>query len=153
MAVLLGEASHSPESEKYDAPLKKSSVCENMSNGKYGSRPAFTVASAPLQRLQFIQRPRPIGAKQPRQGPIREHPAARLALRAIIGFVVGIANALHRLAAARARQPIAPMHRHVFTKRGHLFGKGLTRLRAQPLDPDPQRLTRRREQALPFLRQ
>jgi hypothetical protein len=60
-------------------------------------------ASTALQGLEFIQGARPIRAQQPRQSPIRKHPALGLAPRAIIGFIVGIADALHRLAASRAR--------------------------------------------------
>src|ERR1700733_3396374 len=150
MTARLAEASHSPKAKKYDAALKNhryTTTCQTES-----PRCCPDLPSPPLERLQFIQGPRPVGAQQPRQGPIREHPAARLALRAVIGFVVGVADALHRLATSRARQPIAPMHRHVFTKCGHFFRKALARLHAQPVDPESQRLARRGEQARKFLR-
>src|ERR1700733_11476215 len=76
-----------------------------------------SAASPPLERLQFIQCSRPVGSQQPRQCPIGKHLAPGLALSAVVGLVVGIADALHRLTASRARQSIAAMHRHILAKR------------------------------------
>ena len=55
------------------------------------------------QCFKFFESPRPILLEQMRKGTVCEQAAARLATRAVIGFVIGIANALHLGAAARAR--------------------------------------------------
>src|ERR1700744_1484566 len=87
-----------------------------------------STASVPLERLQFIQRPRPIGAQQSRQRTIGENLASGLALGAVVGLIIGIADALHRLAASRARQPVATVDRHADAKRGHFLRKPFGRL-------------------------
>jgi len=89
----------------------------------------------PLQRLQLLQRPRPILPQQPRQTPIRQHPPARLASRAVIRLVVRVPNALNFLPASRTSQSIPPMHRHILTKRSHLLRKARLRLTIQPVNP------------------
>src|SRR5512146_1370461 len=62
-----------------------------------------------LERLQFIERARPIRVQQAREAPVGEQHAASLAAGAIIGFVIGIANSLDGFAAARARFAVAPV--------------------------------------------
>ena len=52
-----------------------------------------------------------------------------LADRAVVGFLVRIADALDFLAAPWARQTEAPVHRHIGTKRGDLLGEISCRLR------------------------
>src|ERR1700689_11928 len=46
-----GEARHSPEAKKYDAPLKISSIYQNMSNGKSGSRHETLLAISDQRRF------------------------------------------------------------------------------------------------------
>src|SRR5204862_308656 len=54
-------------------------------------------AASPAQlRFPLFQRPRPIGFQEPRQRAVGQHSPFRLARRAVIGFVVGIADALDR---------------------------------------------------------
>jgi hypothetical protein len=45
------------------------------------------------QFLQFIERARPVGAQEPGKAAIGEHPTAGLADRAVVRFVVRIADA------------------------------------------------------------
>src|ERR1700677_1201731 len=74
---------------------------------------------ASLQRLQLIQRARPVLAQQPRQAAVGQHLAPCLAARAIVGFVVGVANPLHLFAAARARLVELSMDGELRPKRRH----------------------------------
>src|SRR3984885_776381 len=57
--------------------------------------------SAAFQGFQFIQRARPIGSQQTRKTAFSKHLAACLAARAVVRFIVGVANALHLLPATR----------------------------------------------------
>ena len=107
--------------------------------------------SPPPQRLQLLHRPRPILPQQPRQTPIRQHPPARLASRAIIRLILRIPNPLNFLPASRTGQPIPPMHRHILAKRRHLLRKSIPSLGAQPLDPHRQHIARSRKQPHPLL--
>ena len=105
----------------------------------------------PLQRLQLLQRPRPILPQQPRQTPIRQHPPARLASRAVIRLVVRVPNALNFLPASRTSQSIPPMHRHVPAKRSYLLRKTIPRLAAQPVRPQRERIAGSVKQPRPLL--
>src|SRR5579864_4091330 len=105
-----------------------------------------------LEGLKFFERPRPVRPQKPGQTAIGKDFSAGLASGAVIRFVVRIANPKNFLSAPRTRLSVAAVNRHAFAKRGHLFGKGGFRLRAQPVDPEPQGLARRREQSFRFLR-
>src|ERR1039457_6262981 len=65
---------------------------------------------AALEGFQLLQRARPLLSQQPRESPVRQYLAARLAARTVVGFIAGITNAQHLLAASRAWLPIAPVH-------------------------------------------
>ena len=80
---------------------------------------------------------------------IREQLSARLAPRTIIRLVVGVANPLDLLPAPRTRLPELSMHRHLLAKRRHLLRKPIAGLRAQPVDPQLQRLPASPETAAP----
>ena len=70
----------------------------------------------PPQLLQFIERARQVGAQQPGKAAISEHPAAGLAARAVVRFVVRITDTENLRAAPAARFSVAPMdgHAHSF---------------------------------------
>src|SRR2546423_3498402 len=72
---------------------------------------------------KFFDRLRPIFAQQTRKCAISEKLAAGLTRGTVVRFVRSVANALHFLAAARARFLVAPMHRHVSAKRSDFFGE------------------------------
>src|ERR1039458_8929421 len=95
---------------------------------------------AALEGFQLFQRARPVLAQQTREAAIRQHLAARLAARTIVGFIAGITNALHLLAASRAWSPVAPMHRHPVAESGHLLREFLAGFGAQPVDTKSTRL-------------
>src|SRR5688572_32032077 len=95
-------------------------------------------SSAPLFQLELFNRARPVVFQQPRQRTVRENLAARLTSRAIVGLVLGVADALHCGSAYRAGLAEPAMHRHAFAKRGDTFGEGSARLGAQVLRPFPE---------------
>src|SRR6266566_2095229 len=59
----------------------------------------------------------------------------RLACRAVVGFVVGVANALDGGSADWAGLLVAAMDRHPVFERAHLLWELRSRIRAQLLDP------------------
>lgn len=75
----------------------------------------------------------------------------RLAIRAVIGFIAGVTNALHFGSAARARLAIFPMHSHFRPEGPHLLGKLTGGFGAQALRPFPQRSERGVVETLDFL--
>src|SRR5579872_6810575 len=84
-----------------------------------------------LVLLELLQGARPVFVQQPRQRPVGEQTATGLAWRAVVGLVGGIADALHLRTASRTRLAIAPMHRHLGTKRCYFFGESVSGLDTQ----------------------
>ena len=64
---------------------------------------------APAQGLELFQSARPVLLEQARKRAVRQELAARLADGAVIGLVIGVADALHLGAAARARLAVAAL--------------------------------------------
>src|SRR6266702_3090059 len=60
--------------------------------------------SFPLEGFELVEGAGPVGPQQARQAAVGQNLAAGLALGAVVGFVVGVANALDLLAAAGAGQ-------------------------------------------------
>src|SRR6267378_8589687 len=79
------------------------------------------VAEATRQAFEFVGGARPVGTEQAREGAVGKEFAACLALRTIVGFVRGVANALHTRAAARARLLVFSVHCHLGTKSGDML--------------------------------
>src|SRR5580658_2353953 len=73
--------------------------------------------------VEFRQCLGPILPEQSGQRPIGQQFAARLAMSAVVGLIVGIANSLNALAASRTGLTEAPVHRHFGAKRRDLFRK------------------------------
>ena len=111
---------------------------ESGCSGRYG---ALSAAA-----LELLERARPVLAQQPRQRAVGEQPSAGLARRAVVRLVRGVDDALHRRAAVGTRLAVAAVHRHPGAERGHLLGKAVAGLGAQPRDPRRQRRARRRVQ-------
>src|SRR3984885_7475073 len=80
------------------------------------SGPRAVSVLAPLESLEFIQSARPVRPQEPGQRPVREHLPARLALHAVVRFVVGVSDALYLFAASRTGLAEAPVHGHVLAK-------------------------------------
>src|SRR6266516_4830678 len=91
--------------------------------------------SSPQLGLPLFERSGPIGLEQSRERSIGEHTAAGLACRAVVGFVVGVANALEGGSADWAGLLVAAMDRHPVFERAHLLWELRSRIRAQLLDP------------------
>src|SRR5271157_1836660 len=78
--------------------------------------------------FQLLERARPVAFEKARERAVGEELPAGLAVRAVVGLVFGVHDALHRGAAHRARLAVSPMHCHPFAKRGDVLGKPLARL-------------------------
>jgi hypothetical protein len=59
-----------------------------------GNSANWILHSCPPNFLQLLQGPRPVIFEQSRQAPIRQQFPAGLALRAVVGFIVCVDNAL-----------------------------------------------------------
>ncbi len=70
---------------------------------------------------------------------------------AVVGFVIGIANALDLLAAPWTRLVEAAVHGHLGTKSGDFFREALFGLGAQALNPEGESGTRGSEEAFPLV--
>src|SRR5690242_3804471 len=101
--------------------------------------------------LKFIQGARPVRPQQSRQASISQDFAAGLASRAIVGFVIRVANALYLFATPRARFSITAVSRHALTKCSNLLRKSSRRFCPQPLDPKCKSIARRGEQPIPLI--
>ena len=75
-----------------------------------------------------------------------------MAARAIVGFVVGIADALDFFSAPWAGLSVAAVNRHFFPKRGDFFGEGDLGFGAETIDPESESVARGGEESFPFLR-
>jgi len=93
--------------------------------------------SAALECFEFIEGARPVGAEQAGEAAVGQHLAARLAAGAVVGFVVGIADALDHLSAARAGLVEAAVDRHSGAKGVTLSGNpgGLRPAVVPPITP------------------
>ena len=106
----------------------------------------------PLQRFKFIQSARPVGAQEARETAVGEYFATSLTARAIVGFVVGVADALDLLATARTRLIEFAVHSEVGTERSHALGKGPCGFVAEAIHPQRECGARDCEEALPLFR-
>ena len=73
--------------------------------------------------VQFIDRTRPVVLEQPGQRAIRQDAVLGLTARAIVGLILGIADALHRRATDQAWLPKAPVHGHLGAECRNAFGE------------------------------
>src|SRR5512143_1989882 len=105
-----------------------------------------TYCACLLQLLQLFEGARPVVLEEARQRPIGKQAAGGLANRAVVGLVLGVADALHRRSAVGAWLAVAPVYREAVTEGSHLAGTGkvVTELFTQDADPAAQRLLRRR---------
>ncbi len=92
--------------------------------------------SAFFQGFQFVEGAGPVGSEEPRQASVGKDFSVGLALRAVVGFVVGVADALDGLAAGEAWLFEAAVDGHVFAERGDFFGKCLAGFGVEAVDPE-----------------
>ena len=77
----------------------------------------------------------PIIFQEPRQRTVGEYPPACLTARAVVGFVVGVADPLHRGSADGTRLAEPAVDGHAGTKRGDLLGEIVAGLGSKPVGP------------------
>ena len=75
------------------------------------------------EEFEFGEGAGPVGAEEAGEAAVGEEFAAGLASGAIVGFVVGVADALDGITTTRAREFVAAMDGHAFAKGRNLFGK------------------------------
>src|SRR5947199_10609856 len=102
--------------------------------------------SGPKPLLPFVQGPWPVRLKEAGERPVGQEFSAGLAARAVVHFVLGVADALHGRCTDWTGESIAPVHRHSWTKRRDLLRKPVTGLLPQPSCPGPQRFAHGSEQ-------
>src|ERR1700689_4255095 len=76
-----------------------------------------------LQRFQLFEGARPVVAEEARKAAVGEEFSAGLALGAVVGFFVGVADTLDFFAAARAGLAEFSVGGHLGAERGPLFRK------------------------------
>ena len=81
------------------------------------------LSSTSFEGFQLLQCPRPVRAEQARETSVSKNFSARLTASAVVGFVIGITNALDLLAASRTGLVEAAMHGHLGTKSSDLLGE------------------------------
>ena len=91
---------------------------------------------------------RPIIFEKSRERAVGENATLGLAARAIVGLVVGVADALNGGAADRAGLTEAAVDGHARTERSDLLRKTIAGLGPEPLDPFDEDLTRGRVESL-----
>ena len=70
---------------------------------------------------------------------------------AVVGFVVGVADALDGLAAGGAGLAEAAVDGHVFAEGGDFFGEGFGGFGVEAVDPELERVAGGGEEALPLV--
>src|SRR5262249_28599006 len=101
-----------------------------------------------LVLLELLERAWPVVLQKPRQRAISQQSALGLTARAVVAFVLGVTNALHRRRTDGAGRPIAAVHGHLGPERRDALGEGVARLRAQPVGPLDERRADRAAQSL-----
>ena len=91
--------------------------------------------STALERLELIESAGPVGAKQAGEAAVGEELAAGLARGAVVGFVVGVADALDGRATTRAGLAEAGVYRHLRAKGCDVLREFFPGFGGEPVDP------------------
>src|SRR5690348_13140591 len=110
------------------APCKMSSIGAQR---RTGSVYALDIPGS----IEIVKRARPTRLEQARQRAVGQYRATCLAVGAVIGFIVGIDDALHRSPAVRARFAEAAVHGHLRPERRDAFREVFARLVSQAFGP------------------
>ena len=105
-----------------------------------------------LESFEFIERARPVGFQEAGEAAIGENFSSGLAAGAVVGFVVGVANALDFFSTGHAGLSIAAVNGHLFSKCGDFFGEGGFGFGAEAFDPEGESVARGGEKRFPFIR-
>src|SRR5574342_851103 len=103
----------------------------------------LTLRRKPPALLHLFERARPIRPEQSRERAVGEELAARLALRAVVGLVVRVADTLNWRAAVGARLAVAAVDGHLRPEGRDILGEVTARLVAKAHDPVKERRPRR----------
>ena len=105
-----------------------------------------------MDGFQLFERARPVRPEEAGESTVGEDFAGGLAFRAVVRFVIGVANAQDFFAAHGARQSVAAVYGHVFAECGDLFGEAGIRFGFEALHPEFESGACGFEQPLPILR-
>jgi len=114
-------------------------------------RLAWSRASTFFQGFELVEGAGPVGAEETREAAVREDLSVGLALRAVVGFVVGVADSLDGCAAGWAGLSEAAVHGHVFAEGGDFFGEGCGGFGVEAGYPKTKRVASGGEEALPLV--
>src|SRR5713101_7644510 len=103
----------------------------------------LTLRRKPAALLHLFERARPVRAEETRERAVGQELAARLALRAVVGLVVGVADALDGGATVGAGLAVAAVDGHLGPEGRDALGEVASRLAAKPHDPVEERGPRR----------
>jgi len=134
---------------------------EDLSLGTPGGNRPFSVsvsvcsrrrnALAAFEGFKLLEGAGPIGAEQAREAAVGEDFAAGLAGGAIVGFIVGITDALNGVATTRTGLAEAAVNSHLGTKCRDALRESFSGLGGEPCDPKFQCEARGVEEALPLV--
>jgi hypothetical protein len=105
--------------------------------------------SVALEGFEFVEGAGPVGAEEAGEATIGEDFAAGLAMGAVVGLVVGVADALDGLAATGAGLAKAAMDRHFRAEGGDFFREALLGFSAETVDPESEGGAGGGEEAVP----
>ena len=92
--------------------------------------------------LEIVEMAGPIIFQQPRKRSIGEDFSLGLAARAIVGFMIGVSDPLHRRAAEGTRFAKPAVNGHPGTKRRDFLRNPIAGFRSQTVDPFQEHLSR-----------
>src|SRR6201996_3769597 len=104
-----------------------------------------------LERFQFVERARPVGAEESGERAVGEDAAVGLAGGAVVGFVVGVADALDGRAATWTGKIEVAVHGHFGTEGGDFFREAFLCLGVEAVDPELKSLARGGVETLPLV--
>ncbi len=104
-----------------------------------------------LEGFELVEGAGPVGAEETREAAVGEDFSVGLALGAVVGFVVGVADALDGLAAGGAGLFEATVDGHVFAEGGDFFGEVAGGFGVEAIDPELKSVAGGGEEALPLL--
>ena len=103
-----------------------------------------------FEGFQFVEGAGPVFAQEAGETAVGEDLAVGLALSAVVGLVVGVADALDGLAAGGAGLSEAAVNGHVFAEGCDFFREGLGGFGVEPVDPELEGFAGGGEEALPL---
>ena len=107
--------------------------------------------SAFFERFEFVEGAGPVCAEEPGEAAVGENFSVGLALGAVIGFIVGVADALDGLAAGWAGFSEAAVDGHVVAEGGDFLGEVAGGFGVEAVNPELKSVAGDSVEALPLL--